>query len=104
MAPVQQLLIALRFYATGTHLQAIADAHGVSVPTVSRVVKKVSSAIVKLRPRYIKMPTSEAEIEHCQREFYSIANFPFVIGAIDCTHVKIQSPGVCDAIVLFATY
>lgn len=53
----------------------------------------MTSAIVKLRPKYIKMPASEAEIEHCQREFYRIANFPFVVGSIDCTHVKIQSPG-----------
>ncbi|XP_039756277.1 putative nuclease HARBI1 isoform X2 [Pararge aegeria] len=97
VAPIQQLLIALRFYATGTHLQAIADAHRVSVPTVSRVVRKVSRAIVKLQPKYIKMPATTAEIENCQREFNKIANFPFIIGSIDCTHVKIQSPGGGDA-------
>lgn len=28
-----------------------------------------------------------------KEEFYSIASFPDVIGAIDCTHVRIQSPG-----------
>ncbi|KAH7961883.1 hypothetical protein HPB52_013099 [Rhipicephalus sanguineus] len=30
-------------------------------------------------------------------EFYRIANFPGVTGCIDCTHVKIKSPGGDDA-------
>lgn len=27
------------------------------------------------------------------RDFYELANFPAVLGAIDCTHIAIQSPG-----------
>lgn len=27
-----------------------------------------------------------------QREFYQVANFPGAIGAIDCTHIAVQSP------------
>jgi hypothetical protein len=30
-------------------------------------------------------------------KFYEIARFPKVIGAIDCTLIKINSPGRCDA-------
>lgn len=56
-------------------------------------MKKVSKAIVKLQPKYIQMPSSAEEIDHCQREFFDIAKFPFVIGCIGCTHIKIQSPG-----------
>lgn len=39
------------------------------------------------------MPQSRAEIQEVQAGFYKIAKFPKVIGAIDCTHIKIQSPG-----------
>lgn len=90
---MQQLMATLRFYATGSHLLMIGDAHGLSVPSVSRIVKKTTDAIVKLRDRFIKMPTTEEDIRTMQQKFYNIANFPFVIGTIDCTHVKIQSPG-----------
>lgn len=38
------------------------------------------------------MPTVN-EIAECQLKFYENSRFPRVIGAIDCTHVKIQSPG-----------
>lgn len=31
------------------------------------------------------------------REFYDLAQFPAVLGAIDCTHVPIQSPGGTNA-------
>ncbi|XP_022902595.2 putative nuclease HARBI1 [Onthophagus taurus] len=90
--PANRLLLTLRFYATGNMLLAIADFAGVSVQLASTVVHDVSCAIANLRPRYCKMPEGE-EIITAQREFYDIARFPCVIGAIDCTHVRIQSPG-----------
>jgi len=38
------------------------------------------------------MPRSQTEIDLVQDDFFLIRNFPKVIGAIDCTHIKIQSP------------
>lgn len=67
------------------------DCDGVSTATASRVVARVSKAIATLRPRYIKMPEGDEVIE-VKQAFYNIARFPKCIGAIDCTHVKIQSP------------
>lgn len=68
------------------------DSGGVSTATASRVVARVSKAIATLRPRYIKMPEGDNATE-VKQVFYNIARFPRCIGAIDCTHVKIQSPG-----------
>lgn len=33
-------------------------------------------------------------MERTAREFYAIGALPKVIGAIDCTHIPIKSPGI----------
>ncbi|CAG4975132.1 unnamed protein product [Colias eurytheme] len=38
------------------------------------------------------MPTHE-EFPVVANEFFAIAGFPRVVGAVDCTHIKINSPG-----------
>lgn len=93
MPPIKQLLCALRFFATGSHLKTVADLGGVSVATCSRIVKRVSEAIARLQREFITFPESEQEQLHVKAEFYKIARFPNVLGCIDCTHIKIQSPG-----------
>lgn len=93
----EMVLLTLRFFASGNFLLTVADYCGVSVSTASRVVRKVSKAIAKLSITFIYMPSSEEEIVNTASEFYTIAKFPKVIGAVDCTHIKIQSPGGDDA-------
>lgn len=39
------------------------------------------------------MPTNEAELQNAMIRFKRLANFPFVIGAIDGTFIRIQSIG-----------
>lgn len=85
--------MALRVYATGGHLLALADFGGMSKASVSRIVVRVSEAIAALRPIYIKFPQTEEEIRKTQQDFYDLYSFPRVIGAIDGTHIRIQSPG-----------
>lgn len=87
------LLLTLRFYATGSFLNTIGDIAGVHKSTASIVIRKVSHAIASLRDQYINLPQGN-EIQEVNRGFYEIASFPRIIGAIDCTHIKIQSPGM----------
>lgn len=65
---------------------------GIHTATASRIIKKVSNAIASLGQQYIQMP-QEDEMLEVQREFFNIASFPRVVGCIDGTHIKIQSPG-----------
>ncbi|TGZ51682.1 putative nuclease HARBI1 [Temnothorax longispinosus] len=65
------------------------DLHGVSQPTVSRIVAKVSKAIAAHLPHFVHFPDI---MEALQMEFYNIAGFPQVIGCIDCTHIRIKCP------------
>lgn len=99
---MQQILLVLRFCATGCMLQTIGDFAGIHKTTASQIVKKVLSAISLLAPDYIKMPMSQQEVEKTKRNFYDIAKFPRVIGAIDCTHIKIISPGIYVKFLMFS--
>lgn len=71
----------------------VGDLAGVSASTCCRIVKKVTAAISNLKDDYIKFPTTNEEQLRAKKEFFQIAGFPSIIGTIDCTHVKIQSPG-----------
>ncbi|XP_044759213.1 putative nuclease HARBI1 [Coccinella septempunctata] len=97
ITPIQQLLLTLRFYATGNMLITVADFMGVSEASASRIVERVSRAIASRSQKYIKMPETEAEMEEIAENFYKIASFPRVIGAIDCTLIRRDSPGGNDA-------
>lgn len=65
---------------------------GMHTSTASRIISRVSASIASLRPRYINMPEGN-ELLDVQRDFYDIARFPRVIGCIDGTHIRVQSPG-----------
>lgn len=93
VTPEQKVLLTLRYYATGSMLRACGDFIGVHISTASRVVKVVSYWIASLRPEYVRMPETDQERKETAKEFYSIAKFPLCIGAIDCTHIRIRSPG-----------
>jgi hypothetical protein len=43
------------------------------------------------------MPRNNQELMAIKQGVFNIAGFPRVIGALDCTHVNIQSPGRANA-------
>ncbi|KAJ4442352.1 hypothetical protein ANN_03938 [Periplaneta americana] len=89
---MNQLLTALHFYATGCSQLTGGNYIGVSKPTAHRIIHRVSGAIASLRERYIKFPHTREEIKREQLEFYKLARFPKVVGAMNCTYIKISSP------------
>lgn len=93
LSPRQQVLIALRFYATGNFLQVIGDTFGIDIATVSRVITSVTVALFDLKDRAIKFPLSENHKQKVKSGFFRMHGFPSVVGLIDGTHVKILSPG-----------
>ncbi|XP_071118415.1 putative nuclease HARBI1 [Haliotis cracherodii] len=88
----QQLMIAFRFYASGSFLQVIGDTMGVDKNTVSRVIVDVTDALVKRKNEFIKWPTQECYIRQVQDGFFALGGFPSVLGCIDGTHIRIQAP------------
>ncbi|KAG7157148.1 nuclease HARBI1-like 8, partial [Homarus americanus] len=73
--PGLQLLVAMRYMATGNFQLTLGDCSDMSQPNVSKFVRNVSAAIATLAPDYIKFPFLEREEEFMQ-EFASIAGMP----------------------------
>jgi hypothetical protein len=94
---MNQLLVTLRFYATGTFQLVVGDTFGVDKSTICRTVHRVTRVIAGLSPKYIRFPSTDKERRDTMQSFYQSTKFPGVLGAIDCTHVPIQSPGGDDA-------
>ena len=79
--------------ASGSMQLVVADVIRVSASTVCRVLPEVCMALIAHLNTFIKMPTTLQERENAAAQFFEIAGFPRTIGAIDCTHIKLQSPG-----------
>jgi len=96
---MNQLLTALRFYTTGSFQLVVGDVSKASKATVCRTVHKVTKAIAGLRGlrSYVLFPTTTEDRRGTMGQFYAASSLPGVIGAIDCTHIAIQSSGGDDA-------
>lgn len=92
-APEIMLLLTLRYFATGSFQKMDGDVMNISQQSVSRIIAQVSTLIARKMKDYVKFPSTVVGIKTVKQKFYEIANFPGVIGCIDCTHVKIRSPG-----------
>ncbi|KAH9636125.1 hypothetical protein HF086_007077 [Spodoptera exigua] len=86
LSPELQVVCALRNWAR----HEVTDLHGVSQPVVSKSCKMVAHSLAMMSRRFIKMPSSLDAQQQTMRKFRSIANFPTVIGAIDCTHIRVK--------------
>ena len=87
-----QVFVTLRVLASGSFQEVIGDTHGVSKATVSRKLHKVCQLIVRHRRRSIHFPSTAAQQRQVKEDFYRIANFPNILGAIDGTLIPITAP------------
>lgn len=76
---------------------SVADLSCVSISTACVVIRRVTRAVASLCEAEVRFPDTELERTATKNRFYQIANFPSVLGTIDCTHVAIQSPGGANA-------
>ncbi|XP_069109344.1 putative nuclease HARBI1 [Argopecten irradians] len=91
-----QVLLALRFYATGKMQLCSGDNFNVDQSTVSRVIQRVTNALNRQEvvTKFISFPISAEAVRKHQADFYAVARFPGVIGAIDGTHIRILRPSI----------
>ena len=98
LKPQEQVLVALRFFASGSFLELVGDTVG-GIPkcTVSRIVSRVSTALARKQNQFILWPSTAAERQEIKQGFFEKGGFPGVIGCIDGTHIRIQGPSAHES-------
>lgn len=70
LSGMDKILMTLRYYATASFHIVSADFYGVSETFVCKIVPVVSNKIASLRNRFIKMPSTDAEIQQKNWNFF----------------------------------
>ena len=92
-----QFLTAMSFFRSGSFQYVESSVGGVSQSTISRILEKFSSTIVReLLPASLTFESTVQALNRAKSEFFNIHNLPNVIGLIDGTHIVIKSPGGPD--------
>ena len=73
-----QLLLTLRFYATGTFQLACGDLCDISQPSASRIIKRLSGAIASLKNEYIVFPPVHM-LPRTKLDFWTIGGLPRIV-------------------------
>ena len=90
VSPIQQVLITLRYLASGSFQQVTGDTFaGLDQSTVCRIIRRVTVALSRRIDEFIKFPESQEERDAVKQGLYEIANFPCAIGIIDASHIRI---------------
>ena len=93
VSATKQVLITLRFLASGSFQQVTGDTvAGLDKSTVSRIIRRVTVALSRKLDQFVKFPDTEEERDSIKQGLYEIANFPCAIGVIDASHIKIIAP------------
>ena len=91
--PVQvKVAVSITRLATGNSMQCIADLYKIGLSTsqlaVSQFTRAVKSVLLKT---YIRWPTVSV-MEKFAEEFQDIHDIPYVVGAVDGSHISIVAP------------
>lgn len=85
-------LIFLWFIANTEPLRTISNIFNISISSTFRVIRRVITWVLTKLDDIIKWPqTNHAIINTCDG-FYSKKNISNILGAIDCTHIRIAKP------------
>ena len=91
LSAIEQVLVALRFFATGSFQVVIADVLNIHKFTVSRAIHRVAAALTARASAWIHLP-KQVDADRKKRLFYDMKGFPNVTGCIDGTRVRIKAP------------
>nr|XP_022294334.1 putative nuclease HARBI1 [Crassostrea virginica] len=90
LSALTQVLVTVRYLAKGSFFSECGDLHGISRPSVSRCIESVTKSICK-RVENINFPIGNDAVR-TKHDFYQIAGFPNVLGAVDGSLIPIIAP------------
>nr|XP_033800012.1 putative nuclease HARBI1 [Geotrypetes seraphini] len=88
---------ALVFLATGSFQSVLASSSGLTQPAISNCLTQFLNAFLTHTHDYISFPTTLQALQDSMRRFYNVAQFPSVIGVVDCTHIALRPPRADEA-------
>lgn len=91
--PVQvKVAVAITRLATGNSTQCIADLYRIGLSSAQVAVSQFCAAVKRnLLKKFIKWP-SPAILERYAQEFQDLQQIPYVVGAVDGSHIPIVAP------------
>ncbi|XP_053566868.1 putative nuclease HARBI1 [Bombina bombina] len=87
-----KLLSVLYFLAIGSCQAVINLAIGMIQATFSSHLKEVLNVLHQQLVHHVHLPKTPEEWHNVKLQFYKLDGIPKILGAIDCTHVLVQSP------------
>ena len=89
----RQVALTLYYLSDEGHMRKTANSFGLSRSSVSITVRKVCQVITgHLGALFIRLSTTEEEVEEKTRNFFTHFQFPQCLGAVDGTHINIKQP------------
>lgn len=85
-------MIGLKYFASGGDWKNIAEKFGVSSSTVSRCANLFADVISRDANNWISFPRDADTLNQYSHDFFTVANFPDCIGAVDGTLIRITKP------------
>lgn len=90
--PETRALVFLSYLRGGAFQWNVSSSAGISRASTSRIIDESIQGILSHVGSFIYFPQTDEELSSIKQKFYEIGRFPNVIGAVDGTHVNIQSP------------
>jgi nuclease HARBI1 len=94
LSHVQKVEITLRYLANPGFQIGIAKEVGVHATTVCKIIPIILEKLCEYGKDIISFPQQREQIEDAKQRWAAVRGFPSTIGAIDCTHVRIDKPKV----------
>ncbi|KAI0230394.1 hypothetical protein LSAT2_019259 [Lamellibrachia satsuma] len=91
LTPLLQVIVTLRYYASGSFQDVCSELIGIDQSTVSRTVTRVTDAFLRQVPNHVRLP-NQRQADRMKAKFYYTNGFPNVVGSIDGTQICIQAP------------
>ena len=93
LCPTMKMEITLKYLADPGFQASVAQFMGVTQPTMCHVIAESLNSMSAKASDWIKFPTTDEEHKCSEESWLAKLGFPCTVGALDCTHVRIEKPG-----------